>query len=62
MEATKLAGALDRQAHDDYRGYKKSALHWASAQGLAGTVAKLLALGADAALTDKDGSTALMLA
>ena len=33
--------------------YKRSALHWASEQGLAGTVAKLLALGADATLTDK---------
>ena len=32
---------------------KQSALHMASAEGLAGTVAKLLALGADAALTDK---------
>ena len=37
-------------------------MHWASAKGLAGTVAKLLALGADAALTDKDGNTALELA
>ena len=59
MEATKRAGALDRQANDDYRGYKKSALHVASAQGLAGTVAKLLALGADAALTGFRGVTAL---
>ena len=33
--------------------YKQSALHMASAQGLAGTVAKLLALGADATLTDQ---------
>ena len=36
------------------QGYRKrSALHWASAKGLAGTVAQLLALGADAFLTDK---------
>ena len=42
--------------------YKRSALHVASDKGLADTVAKVLALGADAALTDKDGSTALMLA
>ena len=41
-----------RQAQDDYHGYKRSALHWASAQGLAGTVAQLLALGADATLRD----------
>ena len=33
--------------------YKRSALHVASEKGLAGTVAKLLALGADATLTDK---------
>ena len=33
--------------------YKRSALHWVSEQGLAGTVAKLLALDADATLTDK---------
>ena len=32
---------------------KRSALHWASAEGLAGTVAQLLALGADATLTDR---------
>ena len=32
--------------------FKRSALHSASAQGLAGTVAQLLALGADATLTD----------
>ena len=39
--------------------YKRSALHWASAKGLAGTVAQLLALGADATLTDKEGKTAV---
>ena len=33
--------------------YKRSALHKASNQGLAGTVAQLLSLGADAALKDK---------
>ena len=33
--------------------YKRSALHVASEKGLAGTVAKLLALDADATLTDK---------
>ena len=42
-----------RQAKDDYRSYKRSALHLASAKGLAGTVAQLLALGADATLTGK---------
>ena len=49
MEATKRAGALDLQGGQ----YKRSALHWASEKGLAGTVAKLLALGADATLPDK---------
>ena len=49
MEATKRAGALDLQNGH----YKRSALHMASAQGLAGTVAQLLALGADATLTDQ---------
>ena len=53
MEATKRAGALDLQAKEDYHGRKRSALHWASEKGLADTVAKLLALGADATLTDK---------
>ena len=33
-------------------GRKRSALHWASEEGLAGTVAQLLALGADATLRD----------
>ena len=42
-------GPASRQGGD----YKRSALHWASQQGLAGTVAKLLALGADATLTDE---------
>ena len=50
MEATKRAGALDLQGVVEY---KRSALHWASAKGLAGTVAQLLALGADATLKDK---------
>jgi ankyrin repeat protein len=49
MEATKRAGALDLQGGQ----YKRSALHLASAKGLAGTVAQLLALGADATLKDK---------
>ena len=49
MEATKRAGALDLQG----RQYKRSALHRASEKGLAGTVAQLLALGADATLTDE---------
>ena len=43
-----------RQAQDYHYGYKdRSALHVASAQGMAGTVAQLLALGADATLTDQ---------
>ena len=44
-----------RQAKRDYFGYKykRSALHVASEEGLAGTVAKLLALGADATLTEQ---------
>ena len=33
--------------------YKQSALHVASEEGLAGTVAQLLALDADATLTDQ---------
>ena len=33
--------------------HERSALHWASEKGLAGTVAQLLALGADATLTDE---------
>ena len=53
MEATKLAGAMDLQDVDN----KLSALHLASAKGLAGTVAKLLSFGADAALADQDGTT-----
>ena len=32
--------------------YKQSALHYASEKGLEGTVAKLVSLGADTALTD----------
>ena len=49
MEATKNAGALDVQ--DDY--FHQSALHIASQWGLESAVAKLLSLGADAALKDK---------
>ena len=48
-----------RQAKEDYPSYKRSALHWASYKGLAGTVAKLLALGADATLTDKVRASAV---
>ena len=54
MEATKLAGALDLQ--DDGvqpSACERSALHKASEGGLAGTVAQLVSLGADAALKDK---------
>ena len=54
-----VRGPASRQAKDDYRSYKRSALHLASAKGLAGTVAQLLALGADATLTDKEGKTAV---
>jgi len=57
-EATKNAAALDVQ---DTK-YKRSALHYASSSGLESIVAKLLSLGADVALKDKDGFTALMLA
>ena len=39
--------------------YKRSALHWASEKGLAGTVAKLLALDSDATLTDKVTASAV---
>ena len=42
-----------RQAQEGYPGWKRSALHRASEEGLAGTVAQLLALGADATLRDK---------
>ena len=50
MEATKLAGNLDVQD----RTLSRSALHMASEKGLAGTVAKLPAFGADAALTGRN--------
>ena len=59
MEATKRAGALDLQTKQDYPRYKRSALHMASEKGLAGTVAKLLALDADATLTDKVTASAV---
>ena len=62
MEATYNAGALDLQDNGDCPGYKRSALHVASEKRLAGTVAKLLSLGADAALADKAGKTPLELA
>ena len=57
MEATQKAGALDVQGGDKER----SALHYASVNGWESAVAKLLSLGADAALRDKDGKTALIL-
>ena len=38
--------------------YKRSALYYASSSGLESIVAKLLSLGADVALKDKDGFTA----
>jgi uncharacterized protein len=62
MEATKNAGALDVQSRDGYPYHKRSALHWASLSGLESAVAKLLSLGADAALKDENGETALDLA
>ena len=49
-EATKNAAALDVQ---DTK-YKRSALHYASSSGLESIVAKLLSLGADVALKDRD--------
>jgi len=58
MEATKNAGALDVQ--DDY--FHQSALHIASQWGLESAVAKLLSLGADAALKNCGSKTALDVA
>jgi hypothetical protein len=58
MEATKNAGALDVQDTN----CKRSALHYASSSGLESSVAKLLSLGADVALEDKCGKTALDVA
>ena len=49
MEATQKAGALDVQGGDK----QSSALHYASVNGWESAVAKLLSLGADAALIDK---------
>jgi ankyrin repeat protein len=57
-EATKNAAALDVQ---DTK-YKRSALHYASSSGLESIVAKLLSLGADVALKDSCGKTALDVA
>jgi ankyrin repeat protein len=62
MEATKNAGALDVQGAEARDAKKRSALHWASANGLGSTVAKLLSLGANAALEDGDRNTSLILA
>ena len=58
MEATKNAGALDVQDTN----YKRSALYYASSSGLESIVAKLLSLGADVAIKDKCGKTALDVA
>ena len=41
-----------RASRQDHGAYKRSALHWASAFGLQGTLVKLLSLGADVAPTD----------
>ena len=49
MEATQKAGALDVQGGDK----QSSALHYASVNGWESAVAKLLSLGADAALKDE---------
>ena len=57
-EATKNAAALDVQ---DTK-YKRSALYYASSSGLESIVAKLLSLGADVALKDECGKTALDVA
>jgi len=57
-EATKDAATLDVQ---DTK-YKRSALHYASSSGLESIVAKLLSLGADVALKDECGKTALDVA
>jgi len=57
-EATKNAAALDVQ---DTK-YKRSALHYARSSGLESIVAKLLSLGADVAIKDKCGKTALDVA
>jgi ankyrin repeat protein len=62
MEATKNACALDVQG-GGYKGSdKRSALHYASSSGLESAVAKLLSLGAEAALKDARGQTALDVA
>jgi len=58
MEATMNAGALDVQ----HTKYKLSALHYASSSGLESIVAKLLSLGADVALKDKEGNSCLHIA
>ena len=62
MEATKNAEALDLQDNDVSYGFKRSALHWASANGLVSTVAKLMSLGADATLKDQNNQTPVDLA
>ena len=57
METTKNIGALHVQDTE----YKRSALHYASSSGLESIVAKLLSLGADVALKDKEGNTSVWL-
>jgi len=57
MEATKEAGALDQQDDDE----RRSALHWASKNGMGKTVAGLLSLGADASLKDKQNQDPFQL-
>ena len=52
-----------RASRQDNGNYgKRSALHWASTKGMVGTVAKLLSLGADAALADWYGKTPVQVA
>jgi len=60
MEATKRAGVLDLK--DTHYLFCCSALHLASKQGMVSTVRKLLALGADGSLQDKDGQTPVNIA
>ena len=54
-QGTDVCVRVPASRQDITTGYsgKRSALHWASEEGLAGTVAQLLALGADATLRDQ---------
>ena len=56
MQATKKADALDVQDNK-----QRSALHYASSSGLESIVAKLLSLGADAALKDEVRACSYMI-